>query len=70
MVVADITPDGVAAKAGIRRGDIILSFDRTDVNSTEQLAKLVKESPAGQPIAVLIKRQAATQFLALTLPEA
>ncbi|MDH3451537.1 MAG: PDZ domain-containing protein, partial [Gammaproteobacteria bacterium] len=69
-IVRDINPRGPAARAGIRRGDIILSFNQTAVNSTRELSKLVQDSPSDKPIAVLIQRDSATQFIALTLPEA
>jgi serine protease Do len=70
VIVREVHPRGAAARAGIRGGDIILSFDHTAVKSTRQLSKLVQDSPSDKPIAVLIQRDAATQFLALTLPEA
>ncbi len=70
VVVRNIDPDGPAARAGIRRGDVILSFDRQAVKSARQLSELVKESPSDKPIAVLIQRDSATQFVALTLPKA
>jgi serine protease Do len=70
VIVREVSPRGAAARAGIRGGDIILSFDHTAVKSTRQLSKLVQDSPSDKPIAVLIKRDSATQFLALTLPEA
>ncbi len=70
VVVRQVDPRGPAARAGIRSGDIILSFNQTAVKSTRQLSKLVEDSPSDKPIAVLIQRNAATQFLALTLPKA
>ncbi|MDH3714299.1 MAG: DegQ family serine endoprotease [Gammaproteobacteria bacterium] len=70
VLVREVNPRGAAARAGIRSGDIILSFDHTAVKSTRQLSKLVQDSPSDKPIAVLIQRDSSTQFLALTLPEA
>ncbi len=70
VLVREVNPSGAAARAGIRRGDIILSFNQTAVNSTRELSKLVQDLPSDKPIAVLIQRDSATQFIALTLPKA
>ncbi len=70
VIVRQVDPRGPAARAGIRSGDIILSFNQTAVKSARQLSELVEDSPSDKPIAVLIQRDTATQFLALTLPEA
>jgi serine protease Do len=47
--------EGVAAKAGIERGDVILAVGDTPVRSVEQLRKLTDKS--GKTVALLIQRK-------------
>ncbi|MBK7948574.1 MAG: DegQ family serine endoprotease [Deltaproteobacteria bacterium] len=39
VLVADVDPAGPAAESGIRRGDVIVEFDRAPVDSAEALAR-------------------------------
>ncbi len=52
---------GAAAKAGIRRGDVILAVGNTKVTSSEQLRKAVEA--AGKTIPLLIQRGDVQQFI-------
>jgi len=67
VLVEEVDPDGVAAAAGIRTGDVLVSFNQTDVSSVHQLSQLVKDAPAGKPLAVLVQRDDSSLFSALTL---
>lgn len=68
VVVSELKSDGAAAAAGIREGDVILSVNRKDVDSVEDLKAIVKAAPADDAIPVLIQRGSSPIFLALTLP--
>lgn len=68
--VEKLDPEGAAAAAGIRNGDVILKFGNNDISSRKQLAKLASDSPSEQPIAVLIQRNGRTQFITITMPKA
>ena len=67
VVVEKTDPKGVAALAGIQAGDLLLSFNQTDVLSVAQLADLVEDAPSGKPLAVLVQRNESPLFSALTL---
>ncbi len=69
VIVSDIDPEGAAALAGIRKGDVIESINRKPVDSVASLAKIVKDAPVGDPIPILIRRDKSPLFLALNIPE-
>src|SRR6185369_4598448 len=56
VLVADVSPDGPAKKAGIVRGDVILSVDGREVRSTGELRNIVASHPAGKSVVVTIVR--------------
>ena len=51
-LVAGITPDGPAAKAGIESGDVILKFDGKDVTTMRGLPRIVAQTQIGKPVDV------------------
>ena len=63
VLVQEVEPDGPAARAGLRSGDVILSFNRQEVTSAKQLAEMVKSAPTDKPAVVLIKRDSGRLFL-------
>ena len=67
VLITGVDPNGVAALAGIRSGDVLMSFNQTAVESAAQLRGLVADAPAGKPIAVLVNRDNSPLFTALTL---
>ncbi len=58
-----------ARKAGIERGDILLMFNDTKINSIEQFETLSKTLMAGKSYAVLVLRDGAARFLALKIKQ-
>ncbi len=47
---------GAAARAGIRRGDIILAVNNQDVKSLEQFTQLMNQFEKGKIVAMLVRR--------------
>ncbi len=54
--VDSVTPRGPAERAGIRRGDIILSIDGTKIDAEHTLVDIVRQYPAGRQISVRIEQ--------------
>lgn len=54
---------GPAAKAGIRKGDVILGVKDKDVNSVEEFNKIVAGAKSGESLALLVKREDSTIFV-------
>jgi serine protease Do len=68
VVVADVQ-DGPAARAGIRRGDVITRLDNEAIESVADFRAAVEDLPRGRSIPVLIVRGGVPTFLALRIPE-
>ena len=58
LQVTEVKPDGPAAKAGLKEGDIILKIDSHDLKDAEtsEMVKLVGGMRPGTVIAVAIRR--------------
>ena len=68
LLVEDVQP-GIASRAGIRVGDIILGFNSKDVGNIEQFNALLNEIKTGKNIALLIKRSDVTTFITMKLTD-
>jgi serine protease Do len=59
--------DGLAARtAGLQPGDVVLSVGRTPVDSPVALNRELANIKAGQTVMLLVRRGAATQFVAIS----
>ena len=65
--VREVDPDGAAAAAGIRPGDILVSIDHRGVSSPGQLVELVGELPTDRAVPVRLYRDGRSLFVALRL---
>ncbi len=60
---------GPAARAGVRKGDIILKIDQIDIKSTKQFRDLVDALPEGKSVPLLVQRNGGPLFLALKVED-
>lgn len=58
-----VEAQGNAAQAGIRRGDVVLAVNNTEVQSIEQFGKLVDGVASGKTVALLVQRGENTLFV-------
>jgi len=56
-LVSRVDPTGPAAKAGIERGDVIVQFDGTDIESMEDLPRKVASTVVGKKVGVVVLRE-------------
>lgn len=71
-VLGEVMPDGAAARAGLRQGDVVLKIGATDVVDGQQLRELIRQSMRGnEPLVQAWRIDRAGQSLTLdVLPEA
>ena len=65
--VATVTPGSAAAKAGLRRGDVITRIDDTDIASGESLVGLIRSFKAGQKAKISYLRGAQEATVDVTM---
>jgi serine protease Do len=63
--VREVKPQSVAARAGIRPGDILVSVDHQGVSSASELARAVEDLPADRAIPLRLYRDGRSLFVAL-----
>ena len=56
-LVADVVSGGPAEKAGIQRGDVIVSFDGKEIDEMNQLPYVVASTPVGKVVTVEVIRK-------------
>jgi serine protease Do len=66
LVVLDA--QGAAAQAGVRRGDVILGLNNTEVQSLEQFNKQLAGFAAGKSVALLVLRGENTLYVPVKIP--
>jgi membrane-associated protease RseP (regulator of RpoE activity) len=67
VVVTHVLPDSPAAKAKLRRGDILLEYDRKSIRDGDHLAQLIRDDKPDHKVQLVFKRGASTQTVETTL---
>ncbi len=67
VLVADVVKDGPAAKAGIKRGDIITEFNGHKIDNSHQLSRIVAGTPPKTKVGVGIIRDGKAMTIEVTL---
>jgi serine protease Do len=66
-LVNDVTADGAADRAGIKPGDVILSFNDTPVETWNDLPPLVGANPPGTKATIKVSREGKEKTFEVTL---
>lgn len=68
-LVADVLKDGPAEQAGIKRGDVIIEFDGSTIDSVNTLRNVVARTEVGKKVEVVIIRDGKEQTIKATVAE-
>ena len=66
-LIAGVTPEGPAAKAGIEPGDVVLTFDGRTVPTMRELPRMVAETAIGKKVDVVVLRKGKETTIAVEL---
>ncbi|QEM66832.1 DegQ family serine endoprotease [Geobacter sp. FeAm09] len=64
-VVVDVARGGAAAEAGMRRGDVIISVNRTRVTGSADYQRAIRQVRPGSTLTILVRRGDANIYFAL-----
>lgn len=65
--VTEVDHDAPAAKAGIKVGDVLVTYNSQKIESAEQLKRLIHETPVGRTVQIGVSRGGQQQTVAVTL---
>ena len=66
-LIADVTAGGPSEKAGVKAGDVIISFDGRAIDDSRVLRRVVAQTEVGKEIEVKVLRDGKEQVLNVTL---
>ncbi len=69
VLVAQVDPDSPAAKAGLRSGDVILSYNGKEIQNARDLSLAVAETKVGVPAELKVLRDGGTSTLRVSIGE-
>jgi len=62
-----ITPGGPAAKAGLQAGDVIIEFNGSEVDNSDELIVMIRSKNVGDKVKIKYKRSNLTKEITVTL---
>jgi len=65
-VITDVPRDTPAAKAGLRKGDVITDFDGLRVENARQFRRIVADTPPGRMVKITVMRDGVRRQLSIT----
>jgi len=65
--ITKLQEDSPAAKAGLKVGDVVLEYQGERVIGTEQFVRLVRETPAGRTVDIVVQRNGVPTTLRATI---
>ncbi len=69
VVVSALVKDSAAAKAGVKRGDIVLAVDDQKIDDMRALTRALAEKKAGDSVSLAVKHGDAERKLSVTLDD-
>ncbi|MBZ5576141.1 MAG: PDZ domain-containing protein [Acidobacteriia bacterium] len=65
--VAHVEDDSPASKAGLKTGDVVLEYNGEKVEGTEQFIRMVRETPPGRQVKIVVWRNGASENVTATV---
>ncbi|MBF0466243.1 MAG: DegQ family serine endoprotease [Nitrospirae bacterium] len=69
VLVADVMDGGPADKAGLKRGDVIISFEGKNAESTRELRNMVAATKPGTSVSLVVVRDSKEMAVKMTIGE-
>ncbi|MDA8428420.1 MAG: DegQ family serine endoprotease [Geobacteraceae bacterium] len=67
VVVVDVARDGLAAEAGIHRGDVIVAINRKKVTSSAEYQRILQQAGSGSSVTILVRRGNSSIYFAFRI---
>ena len=69
VLVAEVTPDGPAAKAGIKPDDILIAMNGKPLKNGEELVARVADTPVGEAVKMTVDRTGSKKEINVTIAD-
>jgi serine protease Do len=63
VVVQQVRADSPASRAGLKEGDVVTEFDGERARSAAQFTRLVRETPPGRTVKIVVRREGTSQTM-------
>lgn len=65
--ITRVERDSPAEKAGLKVGDVVLEYNGQRIEGAQQFSRMVRETPEGRQVRLLISREGVTQTITATI---